>query len=141
MRLYRSEITRSNDTAESLLRRLGVSDSVAAAFIRNNPQARQALLGKAGRLVSAEADEQHQLLSLSARWARDDVSEFQRLVVAKADTGFSARLESGKLSVSSRMAGGLLPSLLIIGLLGVAVASGVRFFMQPARPHSPGAAS
>ncbi|GAA4117800.1 hypothetical protein GCM10022215_18810 [Nocardioides fonticola] len=43
--------------------------------------------------------------------------------------------------VSSRMASGLLPSLLIIGLLGVAVASGVRFFMQPARPHSPGAAA
>ena len=110
LRLYRSEITRSNDTAESLLRRLGVSDSIAAAFIRNNPQARQALLGKAGRLVSAEADEQHQLLSLSARWARDDASEFQRLVVARADTGFSARLESGKLTASSRMAGGVIQS-------------------------------
>jgi hypothetical protein len=84
LRLYRSEITRSNDTAESLLRRLGISDSIAAAFIRNNPQARQALLGKAGRLVSAEADEHHQLLSLSARWARDDSPEFQRLVVARA---------------------------------------------------------
>ena len=29
LRLYRSEITRSNDTAESLLRRLGISDSTA----------------------------------------------------------------------------------------------------------------
>ena len=50
------------------------------------------------------------MLSLSARWARDDSPEFQRLVVAKADTGFSARLESGKLNVSSRMAGGVIQS-------------------------------
>lgn len=43
--------------------------------------------------------------------------------------------------ISSRTAGGLLPSLLIIGLLGVAVASGVRFFVQPAGPRSPGASA
>jgi len=110
LRLYRSEITRSNDTAETLLRRLGISDSTAAGFIRNHPQARQALLGKAGRLVSAEADEQHQLLSLSARWTRDDTAEFQRLVISKAGTGFNARQETGKLNVSSRMAGGVIQS-------------------------------
>ena len=34
LRLYRSELTRSNDTAESLLQRLGVADAAAAEFIR-----------------------------------------------------------------------------------------------------------
>ncbi|MBZ5734387.1 hypothetical protein K8Z61_07745 [Nocardioides sp. TRM66260-LWL] len=43
-------------------------------------------------------------------------------------------------AVGSRTAGGLLPSLLILGLIGIAVASGVRFFVQPTRPASPGAA-
>ena len=34
LRLYRSDITRSADTAESLLKRLGVYDPQAAAFFR-----------------------------------------------------------------------------------------------------------
>ena len=34
LKLYRNDITRGTDTAESLLRRLGLVDSVAAAYIR-----------------------------------------------------------------------------------------------------------
>ncbi|MDO9496392.1 MAG: hypothetical protein Q7J48_11875, partial [Nocardioides sp.] len=36
-------------------------------------------------------------------------------------------------ALTSSMAGGLLPTLLIVGLLGIAVASGLRFFVQPPR--------
>ena len=38
-------------------------------------------------------------------------------------------------AVSSEMGGRLLPGLLVIGLLGVAVASAVRFFVQPPGPR------
>ena len=50
--LYRSEQTRSSDTAESLLQRMGVADPAAAAFLRADNTVRQNLLGRAGRLVS-----------------------------------------------------------------------------------------
>lgn len=36
-------------------------------------------------------------------------------------------------ALTSSMAGGLLPTLLIVGLLGIALASGLRFFVQPPR--------
>ena len=36
LQLYRTDLTRSSDTADSLLKRLSVSDPVAAAFIRND---------------------------------------------------------------------------------------------------------
>ncbi len=34
--LYRSEVTRSSDTADTLLKRLGVDDDMAAAFLRSD---------------------------------------------------------------------------------------------------------
>ena len=52
LRLYRNDITRGSDSPESLLRRLGLVDSAAAAFIRKTPEARQALLNRSGRNVS-----------------------------------------------------------------------------------------
>lgn len=42
-------------------------------------------------------------------------------------------------ALGSRAASGLIPTLLILGLLGIAIASGVRFLVVPAAPHSPGA--
>ena len=49
MRMYRSDTSRSNDTADSLLKRLGLSDKAAADFLRGNPLVRDNLLGRAGR--------------------------------------------------------------------------------------------
>ncbi|MEG1203074.1 MAG: M23 family peptidase, partial [Comamonas sp.] len=46
--LYRTDEVRANDTPESLLRRLGVADPAAAAFIRSNAKARGAIIGKTG---------------------------------------------------------------------------------------------
>ena len=48
LQLYRTDLTRSSDTADSLLRRLGVSDAGAAAFLRSNPTARKLLEGRSG---------------------------------------------------------------------------------------------
>ncbi len=39
--LFRSDTTRRDDNAQSLLQRLGVSDSAAAAFLRSDPRARE----------------------------------------------------------------------------------------------------
>ena len=47
--LFRTEATRSNDTVEALLSRLGIDDPAAAAFLRREPTFRSQLLGHAGR--------------------------------------------------------------------------------------------
>ena len=59
-KLFRSETTRSNDTPEALLRRLGLVDPLAAAFVRSDATARQALLGRAGRNVTIEANDREE---------------------------------------------------------------------------------
>lgn len=107
-RLYRSELTRSNDTAETLLKRLGVDDPLAAAHLRKDPLARQSLLGRAGRNVRVEADADNRLLRLTARWSPDDSGTFQRLVVDRADAGFASRIETAPLVATSRLVGGVI---------------------------------
>lgn len=112
LRLYRNDITRGTDTPESLLRRLGLVDSAAAAFIRKNPEARQALLNRSGRNVSVEANEQQQLLTLTTRWLKsDNDSQFQRMVITRsAQNTFSVRTDTAPLTASVRMAGGTVAS-------------------------------
>jgi murein DD-endopeptidase MepM/ murein hydrolase activator NlpD len=110
-KLFRSDSTRANDTAESLLRRLGLVDPAAAAFIRSNSAARQALLGRTGRIVSAEASDRQELLSLTTRWITADTdTHFQRLVIEKMPQGFVSRQESAPLVASTRLAGGSIRS-------------------------------
>jgi murein DD-endopeptidase MepM/ murein hydrolase activator NlpD len=106
MRLYRSDATRSSDTAESLLKRLGVYDPQAAAFIRADPVVQQTLMGRAGRNVTAEASETNTLLKLSARWSPEDDGMFKRLTVEKTPTGFKSKLETLPMTASSRLASG-----------------------------------
>jgi murein DD-endopeptidase MepM/ murein hydrolase activator NlpD len=112
LKLYRNDITRGSDTAESLLRRLGLVDSAAAAYIRQNPEVRQALLNRSGRNVSVEANEQQQLLTLTTRWLKSDSdSQFQRLVITRNDNNkFSVRTDTAPLTASVRMAGGTVAS-------------------------------
>ncbi len=107
--LYRSDTTRSADTAESLLQRLGIADPAASAFLRGDGLVRQNLLGRAGRSVSAETSDDHRLLRLSARWAPDDSGYFKRLVVERKEGGgFASRIETAPLTVGSRLAGGVI---------------------------------
>jgi murein DD-endopeptidase MepM/ murein hydrolase activator NlpD len=87
--LFRSTTTRSNDTADTLLKRLGLLDSAAAAYLRSNKELHQSLLGRTGRVVSVEANDNHQLLKLTARWVNKDSDDtFQRVVIEKTTTGF-----------------------------------------------------
>lgn len=109
--LYRSDVTRSSDSAENLLRRLGVADPAAANFLRNDPNVYQNLLGRTGRNVSAETSDNHRLLRLTARWAQDDSGNFQRLVVERGSDGqLASRIETAPLSVNTRLAGGVIDS-------------------------------
>lgn len=115
--LYRSDTTRSNDTAESLLRRLGIVDATAAAFVRSNAEARTALLSRPGRNVTAETDGNNRLVKLSARWTQDDSANFQRMTVERSASGpeksassFTARTETAPLIAGSRLAGGVIRS-------------------------------
>ena len=103
--LFRSETTRSSDTADTLLKRLGVDDAAATAFIRTDPSARL-LLGRSGRSVTAETATNNSLLKLSARWTTDDSGDFKRLVLEKTPQGFQSRLESAPLKASSQLASG-----------------------------------
>src|SRR6218665_1545471 len=92
--LYRTETSRSSDTARSLLDRLGIADSAAGAYLGPDALVRQNLLGRAGRLVTAEAADDHSLQRLSMRWITSaDATEFQRLVVERTADGFSSRVE------------------------------------------------
>ncbi len=104
--LFRTEVTRSTDTAEALLRRLNIADASAATYLRNDPLARSLLLGRAGRTVTAETTDDQRLLSLSMRWATDDETHFQRMVIARSGNSFSSRVERAPFNISTRMASG-----------------------------------
>jgi murein DD-endopeptidase MepM/ murein hydrolase activator NlpD len=108
--LFRTEITRSSDTAEALLRRLGIDDAAAAAFVRGNAEARSALFNRVGRTVTAEATQENTLQKLSARWIPDGDGGFKRLVVEKNGTGFRVRTETDALTPGSRLASGIVRS-------------------------------
>jgi murein DD-endopeptidase MepM/ murein hydrolase activator NlpD len=110
MRLYRSEITRSTDTAESMLRRLGVYDPQAAEFLRADRLVQQTLMGRAGRNMTVEASPGNTLLKLSARWSPEDDGMFKRLTVEKTAAGFQSRLETLPMTASSRLASGVIQS-------------------------------
>jgi murein DD-endopeptidase MepM/ murein hydrolase activator NlpD len=93
------------------LKRLGVIDPDAAAFIRKTPQARTHMLGKGGRSVQAETDADNRLLKLTVRWVTDDTSDqFQRLVIQRRDTGWALEQQTGQLVANTQLAGGIIQS-------------------------------
>jgi murein DD-endopeptidase MepM/ murein hydrolase activator NlpD len=112
--LYRTDATRSNDTAEALLRRLGVVDPAAAAFIKSDAASRAALLSRPGRMVTVEADTDNRLVKLQARWTRDESPTFDRLVLEKSAVGtgpqFTSKTETAPLVAGTRLAGGVIRS-------------------------------
>ena len=103
--LFRSEVTRSSDTADTLLKRLGVDDAAATAFIRTDATARL-LLGRNGRNVTAETSDNNTLIKLSARWSTDEEGTFKRLTIEKTPQGFQSKVESAALTASTQLASG-----------------------------------
>lgn len=108
--LYRSDASRANDTADTLLRRLGMDDPQAADFLRRDPLVHRHLLGRTGRQLSAEASDRNTLIKLVARWSPDDDGSFKRLVIEKSGTTFKSRLENASLTASIRIAGSTIDS-------------------------------
>jgi murein DD-endopeptidase MepM/ murein hydrolase activator NlpD len=105
MQLFRSEITRSSDTPESLLRRLAITDPKAVSFLRKNALAKDGL-GRAGRNISALANERQELLSLTTRWLRsENDSVFQRLTIKRTPEGFTALQETAPLVANLQYSG------------------------------------
>lgn len=111
LKLYRSEVLRANDTVESLLARLAIHDTAAAAFLRNDPVFRTQLLGRGGRNVTVEANQSHGLERLTVRWAPEDDGSFRRLVVERNASGvLGSRVETAALTASARLGSGTIRS-------------------------------
>lgn len=104
--LFRTESTRSSDTADTLLKRLNIDDAAAAAFLRTDNHARLALAGRPGKNVTVEASDSQQLLKLSMRWPTDDETQFKRLVIERTATGLVSRIETAPYVTSNRLASG-----------------------------------
>jgi murein DD-endopeptidase MepM/ murein hydrolase activator NlpD len=108
--LWRSDLTRSADTIDSLLRRLGVADAEAAAFLRTDPLARRLLDGRAGKMVQARATANGTLLELVARYAAPDGTRkeprFTRLSLQRSNGAWTSRVELAPLVGQVRLAGG-----------------------------------
>lgn len=108
--LYRTEATRSSDTADALLSRLNIVDSAAAAFLRSDANAQLILSGRSGKNVTAEASDSQHLVKLSTRWPGDDEATFKRLVIDRTPAGFVSRIESAPYAANARLASGTIQS-------------------------------
>ncbi|MDB5999049.1 MAG: peptidase [Rhizobacter sp.] len=110
--LYRSDLTRSSDTADSLLRRLNVDDAEAAQFLRSDPTARKLLDGRAGKMLQVRTDDRGRLQDLVARFPTDRSelanTHFTRLVISREASGFDARLAIGQLTVEVQQGSGVI---------------------------------
>ncbi|MBX3621762.1 MAG: peptidoglycan DD-metalloendopeptidase family protein [Rhizobacter sp.] len=111
---YRNDLTRSADTADSLLARLNVADTAAAAFVRSNPTARKLLEGRAGKIVQARTNDTGALEELVARYPAENSDQFNthfsRLRITRAGDGFTAVVETAPLETQVRASTGTIRS-------------------------------
>jgi len=85
--LFRTDLTRASDTADSLLARLNVADLAAAAFLRTDPIAKRLLEGRGGKRVQVRVDSRGRLEELVARYAAPSAdklpTQFTRLRIQR----------------------------------------------------------
>jgi murein DD-endopeptidase MepM/ murein hydrolase activator NlpD len=114
IQLYRSDITRSADTVDSLLARLNVTDAAAAAFLRNDRSARKLLEGRPGKMVQVRTGPTGLIEELVARYPAENADQwtthFSRLTVSRANGMLASTIELAKLSSEVRMASGSIRS-------------------------------
>jgi murein DD-endopeptidase MepM/ murein hydrolase activator NlpD len=110
LQLYRNDLTRSSDTADSLLKRLNVSDAAAAQFLRTDPTARRLLEGRGGKMVRVRTDENGKLTELIARYAASDpdqlATHFTRLAIRPIAGKLLAMIETVPLATQVRLGSG-----------------------------------
>jgi murein DD-endopeptidase MepM/ murein hydrolase activator NlpD len=129
LELTRSEVTRATDTADTLLRRLGVSDPAAAVFLRSDAAARRIVQGRPGKLVSARARADGSLVELVARYPADAAdsaaTHFTRLTVSRDAAGWRSTVETAPLVGQVRLASGTIRSTLFAATDEAGVPDGV----------------
>ncbi len=108
--LARSDITRANETATTLTKRLGVSDADFNTFLLSDVTSRKLWQGRAGKMVSATTDGDGKLSELVARYPaeRDDQfsTHFSRLSITRGENGFTSKVETLPLGTATRLATG-----------------------------------
>jgi murein DD-endopeptidase MepM/ murein hydrolase activator NlpD len=114
LELYRNDLTRSSDTADTLLRRLNVNDPSAAAFLRTDPIGRKVLEGRSGKMIRVRTDSTGQLDELVARYAAPSPdqaeSRFTRLRIERIRGRLMAEVETAPLAAQVRMGSGTIRS-------------------------------
>ncbi len=109
--LYRNDTTRPGDTVDSLLRRLGVDDAEAAAFLRRDNLARGLLSGHSGKMVQVRADATGQMDELVARYPARSAAQlsthFTRLRITRDGHQFDVRIETAPLAAMSKIGSGV----------------------------------
>ena len=114
LQLYRTDLTRSSDTADSLLKRLNVVDAPAALFLRTDPTARKVLEGRSGKMVQVQTDESGTMTELVVRYAATDAEQlathFTRLRITRIAGKLLATLETAPLASQVRMGSGTIRS-------------------------------
>jgi murein DD-endopeptidase MepM/ murein hydrolase activator NlpD len=114
LELWRSELTRSSDTVDSLFRRLGVTDPQAATFMRTDAVARRLLDGRGGKMVQARAAANGSLIELIARYAAPDSAQhqpqFTRMSLSRKSGVWSSHTELAPLVGQMRLASGTIQS-------------------------------
>jgi len=110
LQLYRNDLTRSSDTADTLLRRLAVNDPQASAFLRTDPIGRKVLEGRSGKMVQVRINANGELDELIARYAASNPEQistrFTRLRIERNESGLHASIETAPLSAQVRMGSG-----------------------------------
>jgi murein DD-endopeptidase MepM/ murein hydrolase activator NlpD len=113
LELYRTDLTRSSDTADSLLRRLNVDDPTAADFLRNNPTARKLLEGRGGKMVQVQTNASGELVELTGRYpapGEQAATSFTRLRIQKVGGQLQASSEILPLTPQMKLGSGTIQS-------------------------------
>ncbi len=114
LQLWRSDVTRSTDTADSLMRRLGAADPNAASFIRVDRTARRLIEGRGGKMMQARVAADGTLIELIARYPAQDEAQagthFTRLSLKRINGHLISLSEVAPLEVQVRLGSGSIRS-------------------------------
>lgn len=108
--LSRNDLTRSSDTADSLLKRMGAFDPAVATFLRTDAVARRVLQGRAGKMIQISADPSGRVEQFVARFpaekSEQQATHFSRLTISRDTAGLNARIEAVPLQTQTRLGSG-----------------------------------
>ncbi len=112
--LTRSDVTRSIDTAETLLARLGVRDAAALQMLRHDRIARSLLAGRGGKMVQAKTAPDGSLQELVARFpaagADQARTHFTRLTLRQQAGQWAAEMQTVPYGTQVRLSSGSIRS-------------------------------